>query len=309
MHEPRVGILVLNYRQPEATLACVRRLLEREGAESRIFWIEQEAEQGLDATEALLEASGLPWQRLAQEPGVLPPAGGVGLLPVEGNLGYAGGNNVGARYCHHLGLPYLWILNNDTLLETGSSLELVRAAEARPEIGLWATPVRDGSGQIHSGGTLRLKDFSVAFFEGSEPLEQDPLTYVSGCSLFLATAFGASIDFIPEEYFLYYEDQALTHNVRRAGRGVSSVPEVMVYHEGSLTTGHRSPVVEYYTRRNRWHFIQQYFPEHMAPQRRAVWCRFQSLFFRGAFRRILLEWRAMQDWKAGRMGRTNRVLV
>ncbi len=38
MTAARVGIVILDYHEPEATLACVRRLLEVEGADVRVLW-------------------------------------------------------------------------------------------------------------------------------------------------------------------------------------------------------------------------------------------------------------------------------
>jgi GT2 family glycosyltransferase len=83
---------------------------------------------------------------------------------------------------------------------------------------------------------------------------------------------------------------------------------VEIFHEESLTTGRRSPFMEFYNRRNRWYFIARYFPEHMIRQKWFFLYRLQSLLFRGEFVRAYQEWLAMRDWKTGRMGPTHRQL-
>jgi GT2 family glycosyltransferase len=306
--EVRVGILVLNYHHPRETLECIRSLLIREPSTSRILWLENDADATWAETRSVLESSGIVFQVLDADAGLLPPQGVVGVVLNRENLGFAGGNNVGLRLLHRLQVPFAWVLNNDILVKEGNSHFLVCAAEARPEVGLWGTTIRSANGRSYSGGLLNLGDFSIEPVLDPGLLEGNPLSFVSGCSLFFRNDLAHQLGYIPEDYFLYYEDPAFTMEVRRLGLTASACLEVVVLHEESLSTGHRSPVMEYYSRRNRWAFIQRYFPERLRAQRRNVWYRFQSLLFRGAFRRAILEWLAMKDWKAGKMGRTTRAL-
>jgi hypothetical protein len=65
--------------------------------------------------------------------------------------------------------------------------------------------------------------------------------------------------------------------------------------------------MEFYCRRNRWHFIQRYFPERLPRQTsRFFTYQVQKLAFRLRWDRIRMEWLAYRDFKAGRMGRTSR---
>jgi len=304
---PRVGILILNYRHPEETLQCVHRLLEVEGPGSRILWIENEAVQGKNRAVEILEGSGLQWITLDLETGALPPAGCIGFLPVSENRGYAGGNNVGLRFLHRHGVEFTWIMNNDTLLAKGSSGDLIRAAEARPEVGLWGMHITSKEGIAYLGGIVQHKDFAVTFTADRKLLEQNPMAFISGCAMFFRIANGVSAGCLPEDYFLYYEDLAFTWELRARGYSISAVEEVEVLHTESLATGRRSPLTEFYTRRNRWHFIRRYFPERLRMQALMFFThRLQKLFFRLRFDRIRLEWLAYRDFRACRKGRTER---
>lgn len=306
---PSVGILILNYRQPSTTLACIRRLREVEGDRSCILWLENDAAITRTIAEATLSGSGLPWVLLDPAVDELPPPGHIGFIPISDNLGYGGGNNVGLRFLHHHGVAYAWVMNNDTFLLEGSSADLLAAALERPEVGLWGATLITPEGRTYSGGTLRERDFATLPIHGVEAMEGDAMAYVSGCSLFFSLALAARVGFIPEDYFLYYEDPAFSLEIRRLGFDLSALERIVVRHEESHATGPRSPLMEYYSRRNRWAFIQRYFPDQLEHQRRRAWYRFQSLAFRGAFRRIWIEWLAMRDWKAGKMYRTNRRLI
>jgi len=304
----RVGILVLNYHHPKETLDCVKSLLAREPASTRVVWLENDAKVTWPNARAVLKSSGIPYEILEAESTRLSESGVVGVILNQENLGFAGGNNVGFRLLHRNGVPFTWVLNNDTLLQSGSSNALVRAAEARPEVGLWGTTIQAADGRSYSGGLLNRRDFSIELILATEILEGNPLSFISGCSLFSRTEVAHTLGYLPEDYFLYYEDPAFSMEARRQGLAVSACHEVAIFHEESLSTGHRSPLMEYYSRRNRWAFIQRYFPSQLSVQQWKMWYRFQSLLFRGNLRRFRLEWQAMQDWKAGRMGRTERML-
>ena len=309
---PLVGICVLNYHHPEETLACVQSLLNREPSTSRILWLENDAQYMRERALQVLAGAQFPWVEVEAGSGILPPEGTVGVVFNEENLGYAGGNNVGLRILHRAGVPYVWILNNDTLLLEGSSQDLVRAAEFRPEVGAWGTTIRaQHTGPFrysvdYFGGIVSMKDFSIALAQDVPTLDTNPHSYVSGCSLFARTEVLAEIGWIPDDYFLYYEDPAVSIELRKRGYRISAVPEVVIDHIESLSTGRRSPLMEFYNRRNRWYFIERYYPEHLGRQKRRMWYTFQKYAFRLKTERIQQEWWAYKDYKARCLGRTTR---
>jgi GT2 family glycosyltransferase len=303
---PKVGICILNYHEPDVTLACVQRLLEVEGPEARILWLENDADKTLDRALAVLNASSLPWVRIDPEVDPLPPAGKVGFISIAENLGYAGGNNVGLEFFHRHGVEFAWVMNNDTLMAEGSSRDLVRAAEKDPGIGLWGTRIRADHIKMYYGGILQLRDFSIKYAIDPADLDRTRLTYISGCSMFLRTSLAKEVGWIPDDYFLYYEDPAFSLEIRKKGLRLGLCPEVEVFHLESLSTGNRSDMMEFYNRRNRWFFIHRYFPEYLANQMLKRWYHYQKWFFRGKFQRIRIEHLAMRDFANGRLGPTHR---
>ncbi len=218
---PLVGIVVLNFHQPAATLACISSLLAREPATTRVLWVENDADRSWATTSEALKEAAFSWVELDPSSLELPPAGVVGVLRNADNLGYGAGNNTGLRRLHGAGVPYAWILNNDTELLEGSSADLVAAAQAHPERGSWGTAILEDAA-VYTGGALSRKDFASRPVSGAEALDTDPDSYVSGCSLFLPLVWAAEAGFIPEDYFLYYEDAAFGLELRR--RGIPPAP-------------------------------------------------------------------------------------
>lgn len=298
---PLVGILVLNYHHPRETLDCVRSLLAKEGDGSRILWIENDSAVTAGQAEAVLESSGLAWTHLDPERDPLPPTGVVGFLANAENLGYAGGNNVGLRYLRARGVPYAWILNNDTLLLSGSSRDLVACAARLPRVGALGTSLQTGP-RTELGHELDLRNFAARPCDPPADLS-GPTAYIAGSSLFVRLEAAALAGFLPESYFLYYEDAAFCRELRRAGWDLGIVPEVVVRHLESLASGRRSPAVEYYTRRNRLVFMQNYFPDRLRRRRTQLLYSLQKYLFRGEWTRLRMEWVAHRDFRKGVLGK------
>ena len=302
---PVTGIVVLNYQQPEDTILCVTSLLAREPASSRILWVENDADRTWAGLRERLASAPFPWTELDPDRDPLPPAGRVGLIRCPDNLGYAGGNNAGLRFLHRHGLAYGWVLNNDTLLVAGSSADLAAAAADRPEVGAWGTVILPDQGPHYFGGVLKTRDFAIRLAATPEDLA-DPMGFVSGCSLFMPLPLAAALGFLPEDYFLYYEDPSFSLQLKRSGHPIAGLWSVVVRHQESLATGRRSPLMEFYSHRNRWFFIERFFPEHLARQKRRIPYTIQKYLLRGKFSTLYVEWAAWRDYQLGRLGRTQR---
>jgi len=303
---PCTGIVVLNYHQPADTSACIASLLAREPDTSRILWVENDAAATRDEVLAHLAGAPFPWVEVAPEDGPMPPPGTVGVIFCADNLGYAGGNNVGLRLLHRHGVPFGWVLNNDTLLVAGSSVLLAEAARARPEVGAWGTVILTDFHPVYFGGILQLRDFAIRHARSPEAL-RDPLAFVSGCSLFMPLGIAAEAGFLPEDYFLYYEDPSFSMRLRQLGYAIDGLWTVTIRHLESLSTGRRSPLMEFYSHRNRWYFIERFFPEHLARQKARIVYTLQKYLLRGKLTSIYVEWAAYRDYRHGQLGRTSRV--
>jgi GT2 family glycosyltransferase len=147
---------------------------------------------------------------------------------------------------------------------------------------------------------------AITLCQDLDRLETDPNAFVSGCSLFFRTALAEELGFLPEDYFLYYEDPAFSLLLKRRGLAIAGTDSVVVQHIESLSTGRRSMLMEYYSKRNRWHFMQEFFPHRVGPNRWRLLYDLQSYLFRLRFRRAWVEWIAYLDFKHGITGPTTR---
>jgi GT2 family glycosyltransferase len=193
----------------------------------------------------------------------------VALARLAENRGYAGGNNVGLRLARSWGSEFVWVLNSDTSVDPKALPLLVARIRANPRLavvgslltqmdrpdridcigGGWFNPVL---GRNTYAGRGEVVEASAKWIR-----KQSPLGYISGASMFCATAALASVGDLSEDYFLFYEELDLCARLKGAGWEWDVEPRAIVYHRGSATTwgphrafGSRSPWTTYHATRS-----------------------------------------------------------
>jgi len=189
------------------------------------------------------------------------------LIDTGGNLGYAGGNNVGLRFAsRHAPSAYVMILNNDAVLPP-DFMPAVRArvsgGEFRAAVIGFAARLYDDPAQVEHLYSRDVPVFGPATVvaDGTGAAVVEP-GGIGGCALLIGP--DVSLRELPEEYFLYYEDAAYSQLLRRRGYRLAADLENAVYHKVSRSAGGpRSPLQLYYERRNKLYYMHSFksFPE------------------------------------------------
>ena len=109
-----------------------------------------------------------------------------------------------------------------------------------------------------------------------------------------------------EKYFCYVEDVDLSLQLRKFGYQIAYVPDAIVWHKVSKSTGKYSPIKLYYKHRNMLYFLKKFeFPKHVAIQWWASSIRFIiSLILK--HRRSKAAWylaKGLLDSVHGKMGK------
>lgn len=226
-------VSIINYRTADLTIACVASVLEDFEAsglqDAHVVVIDNASGDGSEAVIA-------DW--LAARPGVP-----VTLVRSATNSGFSGGHNQGmaARAAR-----FYLVLNSDALLRPGFCRTILDAAEARPEVGLFAPQLEyeDGTVQtscfrFHSPAselirgaatgpvTKLLKRWDVPL---APPPPADQIEWASFACILLRGAMVEDIGPMDEGYFLYFEDSEYCLRARRAGWGIAHVPQARAVH-------------------------------------------------------------------------------
>jgi len=189
----------------------------------------------------------------------------VKVIRSKENLGFAGGNNLGIQVARG---KYFFFINNDTLLrpQTSDLRLLINRLESSPKIGAVCPKIRFswGDNPIQFAGytplsKITMRNHAIGCGE-SDKGQYDtahPTPYAHGAAMMVKREVIEKVGFMPECYFLYYEELDWSMMIRRAGYDIWYEPAMTVYHKESQTTGQQSPLRTYYITRNRLLFVKR----------------------------------------------------
>jgi len=217
------------------------------------------------------------------------------ILQTGSNLGFAGGNNVGIRYALDHGAEYIWLLNNDTIIDSAALSELVKVAESESTIGMVGSKILKYSapdiidcaaGQINfqKGTTCHIGRGEKDVGQYDELSEVD---YITGCSLLVKKEVLEKVGLMLEEYFLYYEETDWCLQTRRKGYKLYCAPLSKVFHKVHSSTQKIDGAFLYYITRNRLYFLEK-FGDNIKWKKRIMkdWRLNKAIFYTDFFLRV-----------------------
>ena len=239
-------VLIVNYRTPLLTVQAIEAIADeiRARGDAHILIVDNGSGDGsAPAIEAAIARPAL--RDLCT------------LLALDGNPGFAGGNNAGLEYYRASSggrsPELLWLLNPDTIADPGALTALVDFLAAHPQTGIAGGLCLRPDGSIrHSAfrfhrpltelvtaldfGPLRrlLARHDVVMPIGDEPFRTD---WVSGAHFMVRGAVFDRIGPMDARYFLYFEETDFCARAANAGFETWHVPASRVTHIGGQATG------------------------------------------------------------------------
>ena len=285
------AIIILNWNGWRDTLACLRSisLLKHESyavivvdnastdgsAEFIQSWpvLIQEGKSGYDIDSSywqiISENDLLDWSAPLQ-------SGDHIFIQASHNGGFAFGNNLGIRLALAAECEYVWLLNNDTVVEPEALSALIHRTMSSPRIGMCGSVLRffDRPEKIQVVGGVRFH-FWLARGEqlGQGLYFDDPIVteiakcepdYIAGASMFLTREFIQDVGLMDEGYFLYFEE--IDWAIRARPRwDLATAHDSVVFHKegasiGTSSRNRRSPLSQYYLSRNLIRFYAKRVP-------------------------------------------------
>lgn len=180
------------------------------------------------------------------------------------NRGFAAGNNLGLLYALKNQIPYVLLLNNDTVCEGDFLQKIIRKAKDNctcvvcPKINNYyiRNQIMYAGGEIvqYKGG---VKIYGVN--KNSPKFNKDKwISFAHGCCMLLPLEIITQIGTLPEHYFLYFEDTAYSKKIQEGGYKILYAGNIEIYHKESMSTDKLSDNYQYYMVRNRLMFINEY---------------------------------------------------
>jgi GT2 family glycosyltransferase len=168
----------------------------------------------------------------------------VQALALEKNRGFSAAVNAGIGAS---GAELVALLNNDTEQDPGWLAALVRAADEHPEVGFFSSKLVDFHDRRlldGAGDALRLSGLPYRLGHGEVDRGQfDHPGYVfsaCGAAAMYRREMLDDVGLFDEDFVSYCEDGDLSFRAQLAGYRCLYVPDALVYHMGSASTGKRS---------------------------------------------------------------------
>ena len=183
----------------------------------------------------------------------------VRFFSLSSNKGFAIANNIGARLARG---QWLALLNADAFPEPGWLEHLLEATEAFPNAFFASRQIQantpnllDGEGDIyHISGLVWRRNYGFPVQEKYEV--EEIFSPCAAAALYPRQAF-LDVGGFDEDYFSYQEDVDLGFRLRLQGLRCFFVPQAIVYHVGSASTGKHSDFAIYHGHRNLvWTYVK-----------------------------------------------------
>lgn len=263
---PLVLVVLLNWKNVEETATAIASVQEMEYPNFRILIVDNASADGsVDRLRALT-------------------GDGVELLESAINTGYTGGCNLGMKRALEIDAKYVWLLNNDAMVERQTLSSIVAMAESDSSIGL-VTPriaALDEDRLTFAGGILSVK-------EGIYNETHDPAVaaewnvryphsgLVIGTAMLVRTDLIRRIGMLDTNFFAYFED--IDYSARSSEAGFRNVvdPNSVVRHlEKNRNTKplEIKPHYWYYMARNESRFWRKHLG--LAGSLRLTWYSFNG---------------------------------
>ncbi len=254
--KPHVTIIILNWNREADTLECLDSLAQMNYPSFSIVVVDNGSTDG--SPEAI--------ERWGRER--LP----LTLIRNGENRGFVRGSNQGLRHALSTDTDYVFLLNNDTVVEADALSLLVVAAERSGErsgdIGMAGPKIYQHGKRLvlDSAGTRTIPWLAQGFLIGHGEVDHGQydnpgeMPYVTGTALLVKRAVLEEVGLMDEDYFCYFDDFDWGLKARKAGYRLLLEPRAVVRHKGSQTAGLNSPFYVHHMVRSRILFARKNVP-------------------------------------------------
>jgi GT2 family glycosyltransferase len=170
------------------------------------------------------------------------------VIQSDENLGFAAGNNLGIRFAMHLQADYIWLLNNDTVVDRQALSHLVNCMEAQPDLACATGQIRYYDKPIiwNCGGNLtwsgsRKYHFHGVDIAGVPQTGTLPITFITGCALLARSTTYEKWGMLTELFFFGEEDYEFSMRLRRQRQRIICCLDAVIYHKVGSSVKQATP--------------------------------------------------------------------
>ena len=247
---PKVSIITINWNGKEDTAECLESVKRLDYPNYEIVVVDNASADG--SVEFLRE-------RFPE----------VTYIENKENLGWTGGCNAGIEYAMKNEADYVFILNNDIVVDKDCLKELVKVAESDSKIGFvgpriysYGEPEKILSPGVNVYYTLLRRKKGERKDTGQLDKIKE-VNWIDDMVLLVKRKVIENVGLYDPSYFMYFEDSDWCYRTKKSGFRILYVPTTKAWHKGSSSSGgHLNAFTAYYSTRNWILFIRKHFPKY-----------------------------------------------
>ncbi|HBL51761.1 MAG: hypothetical protein A3D24_01705 [Candidatus Blackburnbacteria bacterium RIFCSPHIGHO2_02_FULL_39_13] len=203
----------------------------------------------------------------------------IAVLENKENLGYVGGSNVGVKHALENGADFVMVLNNDTTIKEDLIIKFLEAADTYKDVGIFSPKIYFAKGfEFHkeryseketgrvlwyAGGVVDWKNifasnYGVDDTDIGQYSSERKIDFATGACIFARREVFEKVGLFNEKYYLYLEDLEFSQRAKNAGWKILFVPDAVIWHKVSQSSGIGGSLNDYFITRNRLLFGLKY---------------------------------------------------
>jgi GT2 family glycosyltransferase len=259
MPEPSVLIVIVNWNLKKDTVACIESVGQT-GHPCQIVVVDNGSQD--DSAEHIA-------RRFPH----------VKVMGIPRNIGFAAACNLAIKDGLDEHTQYVLLLNNDTVLHPDFFTELLRAAKANPQAGIFGPKVYSAAepDRLWHAGARRRRWVLAAVDLGRDQCDNGQfehvreVDYVFGCSMLIRRQVFERVGMLDTGYFLYLEDMDFCLRAQAAGYRLLFVPQARVWHQGSASTAQNPSLRKYHLVKSTLYFLRKHAAKVWFPAAVVFW--------------------------------------
>lgn len=253
-----IACVIVNWKNPEKTTACIERVLNSKLCPSFIYVIDNHSED--DSQRKILKTLLRNSDKEKVDDRII-------WIETLENIGYAGANNIGVLEIYkNSKIDFIWIINNDVLVENNTLSSMHEHLRKNPNTGFVGTPIlyeKTDKLQCYGGGThtpylginrLLYKGKTV----GNLPKSRRSPDYIMGCNLLTRRQVITNTGYMDEGYFMYSEEIDWQIRAKAQGWKIEVIDQSSVSHGTLKERRNRSDSYYYYKNRSAIRFVKKH---------------------------------------------------
>ncbi|HBT18099.1 MAG TPA: glycosyltransferase family 2 protein, partial [Firmicutes bacterium] len=247
-----VAIIICNFNKKEYVLQCIKSVMGLAFRDYDLYVVDNASGDG--SVKAIEEA---------YEKKVI-------LIKNKENLGGSGGFNTGVRAVLNKGYKYIYLLDNDVILDEQALTELYYYLEEHHDVGIAGsllysldnpTEIQEMGAEIDWNGFYIKPNFKGNLDKQEIPVELE-CDYVPACSMLVRTEAVKKAGLMDEGNFIYWDDIEWGYRIKEYGYRVVALSESKVWHKMGVAAK-TNTFGTYYFWRNRINFFVKYLPQNL----------------------------------------------